>query len=65
MSQIPSLQDVAIKPWICVLLVTCAGAIGGLLNAYMSDNGFALPTRIKGVWRPGACGTFLWVAFLQ
>ena len=61
MSQIPSLQDVAtIKPWICVLLVACAGAMGGLLNAYMSDNGFALPTRIKGVWCPGA----LWNIFV-
>jgi hypothetical protein len=61
MSQIPNLQDVAtIKPWICVLLVACAGAMGGLLNAYMSDNGFALPTRIKGVWCPGA----LWNIFV-
>ena len=48
------------KTLVCVLLITSAGAIGGLLNAYMSDNGFALPTRIRGVWCPGA----LWNVFV-
>ena len=61
MSQIPNPNVVGnMNPWICVLLITCSGAVGGLLNAYMSDNGFALPTRIKGVWCPGA----LWNVFV-
>jgi len=42
------------NPWFCILLITGAGAVGGLLNAFMSDNGFALPTRIKGILCPGA-----------
>ena len=50
----------AISPWTCVLLVTCAGGLGGLLNAFRSDNGFVFPTRIKGVWCPGA----LWNVFV-
>jgi len=48
------------KPWICILLITGAGGVGGLLNALMSDNGFALPTRVKGIWCPGA----LWNVFV-
>lgn len=48
------------NPWMCILFVACAGALGGLLNAFMSDNGFALPTRIKGVLCPGA----LWNVFV-
>jgi hypothetical protein len=59
--QIPNPQVVnGMNPWICVLLVTSAGAIGGLLNAYRTDNGFVLPTRIKGVWCPGV----LWNVFV-
>jgi hypothetical protein len=42
------------NPWLCVLYVSLAGALGGLVNAFRSDNGFVLPTRIKGVWCPGA-----------
>ena len=48
------------NPLVCILLITGAGSVGGLLNAFMSDNGFALPTRIKGVWCPGA----LWNVFV-
>ena len=34
--------------------------LGGLLNANISDNGFALPRRIRGIWCPGA----LWNVFV-
>ncbi len=33
------------NPWICTLLVAAAGAVGGLINALVTDNGFVLPTR--------------------
>jgi hypothetical protein len=56
MNQIAS----GMNPWICVLLISLAGSIGGLLNTFMSDNGFALPRRIGGVWCPGA----LWNIFV-
>jgi hypothetical protein len=42
------------NPWICALLIGIAGALGGLVNALMSNNGFALPQRVHGVWCPGA-----------
>src|SRR5260370_30953499 len=61
MTQIPNPHVVGdMTPWMCVFLITSAGAVGGLLNAFMSDNGFALPTRIKGIWCPGA----LWNVFV-
>jgi hypothetical protein len=34
-------------------IVFLAGFIGGLLNAFMSDNGFGLPTLADGIRRPG------------
>jgi hypothetical protein len=55
MNQIANPQVVTgANPWVCVLSVMLAGALGGLLNANISDNGFALPRRIRGVWCPGA-----------
>jgi hypothetical protein len=61
MNQIANPQVVTgANPWICVLSIMLAGALGGLLNANISDNGFALPIRIKGVWCPGA----LWNVFV-
>src|SRR5260370_37225154 len=61
MTQIPNPHVVGdMTPWMCVFLITSAGAVGGLLNAFMSDNGFALPTRVKGIWGPGA----LWNVFV-
>ena len=41
------------NPWICALLITTAGAIGGVVNALMSDNGFILPRLKKGIMCPG------------
>jgi len=61
MTQIPNPHVAGdMNPWVCVLLITCAGSVGGLLNAYMSDNGFVLPRWIRGVWCPGA----LWNVFV-
>ena len=47
------------NPWLCALLITVAGAIGGVVNALLSDNGFALPRRESGVWCPGAISNIL------
>ena len=47
------------NPWLCALLITIAGAIGGVVNALLSDNGFALPRRESGVWCPGAISNIL------
>jgi hypothetical protein len=61
MSQLPNPHVASnMSPWLCVLFITLAGAVGGLLNAFMSDNGFAFPTRVKGIWCPGA----LWNVFV-
>jgi hypothetical protein len=51
------------NPWFCALLIGCAGAMGGLVNALMTNNGFALPRRIEGIWCPGALSTVLIGAF--
>jgi len=51
------------NPWICALLITIAGAIGGVVNALMSDNGFMLPRREGAVWCPGAISNILVGAF--
>lgn len=41
-------------PLFCILLVTTAGAVGGVVNALISGNGFGLPRWQNGVWCPGA-----------
>ncbi len=47
------------NPWVCALFITIAGAIGGVVNAFLSDNGFALPRKVSGVWCPGAISNVL------
>jgi hypothetical protein len=47
------------NPWVCVFLITSAEAIGGVVNAFLTDNGFAFPTKVKGVWCPGVLGNVL------
>jgi hypothetical protein len=42
------------SPIFCIVLVTCAGALGGAINAFLSDNGFTFPQIRHGVWCPGA-----------
>jgi hypothetical protein len=51
------------NPWVCALLIATAGAVGGVVNALLSDNGFALPRRESGVWCPGAISNVLIGAF--
>jgi hypothetical protein len=51
------------NPWICALLISTAGGAGGFVNALMSNNGFAMPRRIEGIWCPGAFSTVLIGAF--
>lgn len=51
------------NPWICALLVTSAGAIGGVVNALLTDNGFILPRRESRIWCPGFLSNVLIGAF--
>ena len=47
------------NPWICASLIASFGGLGGVVNALMSDNGFALPKKESGVWCPGAITNIL------
>jgi len=51
------------NPWICASLIAGFGGLGGVVNALMSDNGFALPRKESGVWCPGALTNILIGAF--
>jgi hypothetical protein len=42
------------NPWTCALLITVAGAFGGIVNAFLTDNGFLLPHAKHGIWCSGA-----------
>jgi cytochrome c biogenesis protein CcdA len=42
--------------WALLLIIFGAGVVGGTINALISDNGFALPTRTEGILRPGWLG---------
>jgi hypothetical protein len=48
-----SLTGGDMNPWICALLISLAGAIGGVVNALLSDNGFVRPQWRRTVWCPG------------
>jgi hypothetical protein len=52
-----------LNPWICALLISTSGGVGGFANALMSNNGFAMPRRVEGIWCPGAFSTVLIGAF--
>ena len=39
--------------WICVLLITLAGAFGGSVNALLTDGGIVKPHIKRGIWFPG------------
>jgi hypothetical protein len=41
------------SPWFCASLISASGAVGGIVNALLTDNGFILPTRVKEIWCPG------------
>jgi hypothetical protein len=45
--------------WWILLVVCVAGAVGGVVNALMSDNGFVLPKTADGIIRPGYLGNVL------
>ena len=51
------------NPWICALLITVAGGIGGVVNALMTNNGFIRPRWIHNVWCPGFISNILIGAF--
>ena len=41
------------NPWTCALLITVAGALGGVTNALLTDNGFIIPKLKHKIWCPG------------
>jgi len=45
--------------WYCVSLISLAGAVGGVINALLSDNGFIFPKYRRGVWCPGVLANVL------
>jgi hypothetical protein len=47
------------NPWVCASLIAGFGGLGGVVNALLSDNGFALPRKESGVWCPGAITNIL------
>lgn len=47
------------NPWVCFALIAAAGALGGVINAVLTDNGFTFPKREKGIWCPGALSNIL------
>jgi hypothetical protein len=50
-------------PWMCASLILAAGALGGVVNALITDNGFALPKVRRGIWCPGFVANLLVGAF--
>jgi hypothetical protein len=40
------------NPWICALLITVAGAIGGAINALLTDGGIVKPRIKRGIFYP-------------
>jgi hypothetical protein len=51
------------SPWTCALLITLAGGLGGVVNALITDNGFALPKSERGIWCLGFIANVLVGAF--
>jgi len=47
------------NPWVCASLIAFFGGLGGVVNAFLSDNGFAVPRNESGVWCPGAISNIL------
>jgi hypothetical protein len=52
-----------VDPWVCAALISSAGALGGVTNALITDNGFALPTFRRAIWCPGFLANVLIGAF--
>jgi hypothetical protein len=51
------------NPWTCAALIAIAGALGGVVNALISSNGFALPRLEREIWCPGFIANVLIGAF--
>jgi hypothetical protein len=47
------------NPWTCATLITVSGALGGVVNALVSSNGFALPRLERDIWCPGFIANIL------
>lgn len=45
--------------WRLLLIIFGVGAVGGFINALISDNGFVLPKSTAGILRPGFIGNML------
>jgi membrane associated rhomboid family serine protease len=50
-------------PWTCALLIITAGAVGGVTNALLTDNGFIMPRIKDRIWCPGFISNVLLGAF--
>jgi len=51
------------NPWTCALLITVAGAIGGAVNALLTDRGIVTPRIMRGILYPGFFSNLLIGAF--
>ncbi len=47
------------QPYQILFWVFICGAVGGLVNAFIGDNGFHLPKVTNDVWQPGWIGVVL------
>jgi hypothetical protein len=59
-----ALMDASMQGWEAALLATLAGAIGGVVNALLSNNGFILPRSVPStgggtIWMPGVIGNVI------
>jgi hypothetical protein len=49
--------------WLLGLIIAVAGGVGGVINALLSDNGFALPQYVNAdtarIWKPGFLGNII------
>ena len=50
-------------PWMCASLILLAGAVGGVVNALITDNGFVRPKVLRGIYCPGFIANVLVGAF--
>jgi hypothetical protein len=51
------------NPWTCAALISISGALGGVVNALITDNGFVLPKSRRGIWCLGFISNVLVGAF--
>ncbi|WEA00092.1 hypothetical protein [Mucilaginibacter sp. SJ] len=47
------------NPWICALLISLAGMVGGVVNALLTDNKFIVPKLKNGILCPGFLSNIL------